>query len=113
MERIFHADVLELASRRGCPKRLFGIPDGHVDVAEVGAGLPALVELARAVAGLAEQEIVGSFPARQEGLVLAAGDLEGIDQYDGLLVHGHELLDDGELRIVTTACIITNPAQTC
>src|SRR5260370_8054367 len=92
MERKLHAEVVELESRRGCPKRLFGIPDGHVDVAEVGAGLRALVELARAVAGLAEQEIVGSFPARQEGLVLAAGDLKGIDQYDGLFVHGHNSL---------------------
>src|SRR3982074_2717896 len=92
MERIIPADVAELGSRSGCPKRIFGIPDGDVDVAEVGAGLRALVELARAIAGLAEQEIVGSFPARQEGLVLAAGDLEGIDQYDGLLVHGHNSL---------------------
>src|SRR5260370_22396796 len=92
MKRIFHADVVELESRRGCPKRLFGIPDGHVDVAEVGAGLHALVELARAVAGLAKQEIVVSFPARQEGLVLAAGDLEGTDQYDSLLVHSHNSL---------------------
>src|SRR3979411_2061091 len=92
MEREFPADVAELGSRSGCPKGIFGIPDGHVDVAEVGAGLRALVELARPVAGLAEQEIVGSFPAGQERLVLAAGDLEGINQYDALLVHGHNSL---------------------
>src|SRR3982074_1651225 len=92
MKRILHAEVVEFEPRRGCPKRLFGIPDGHVDVAEVGAGLRALVELARPVAGLAEQEIVGSFPAGQERLVLAAGDLEGINQYDALLVHGHNSL---------------------
>jgi hypothetical protein len=50
------------------------------------------VELARAVARLAEQEIMGPFPARQEGLVLAAGDLEGIDQDNSLLAHGHNSL---------------------
>src|ERR1700737_869825 len=92
MEGISRADVAELGSRGGRPKGIFGIPHGDVDVAEVGAGLRALVELAGAVAGLAEQEIVGSFPPRQEGLVLAGGDLEGIDQYDSFLVHGHNSL---------------------
>src|SRR2546422_4869952 len=92
MERIFHGDVAELGSRSGCPKGIFGIPDGDVDVAEIGAGLGALVQLARAVAGLAQQEIMGSFPAREEGLVLTAGDLKGIDQDDSLLVHSHNSL---------------------
>src|SRR5437588_4169174 len=92
MERIFDADVAELGSRSGCAKGSFGIPDGDVDIAEIGAGLRALVQLTRPVAGLAQQEIVGSFPALKEGLILAAGDLEGIDQDDSLLVHGHNSL---------------------
>src|SRR2546423_14860823 len=95
MERIFPADAAELGSRRGCPKGSFGIPYGDVDVPEVGARLRTLVELARAVARLAEQEIMGSFPASQEGLVLAIGDFEGIDQDDSLLVHGHNSLITG------------------
>src|SRR5467141_1658678 len=95
MERIFSADAAELGSRSGCPKGIFGIPDGDIDVAEVGASLRALVELARAVARLAEQKIMGPFPARQEGLVLAARDLEGIDQDNSLLVHGHNSLITG------------------
>src|SRR5260370_41544651 len=107
MERIFPADVAELGSRCGCPKGIFGIPDGDVDVAEIGAQVHALVQLTGPVPGLAQQEIVGSFPARQEGLVLAAGDLEGIDQYDGLLVHGHNSLIIRSARIVTTMLIIT------
>src|SRR2546421_7011155 len=95
MERIFSADAAELGSRSGCTKGSFRIPYGDVDVAEVGARLRALVELARAVARLAEQEIMGPLPALKEGLVLAAGDLEGIDQDNSLLVHGHNSLITG------------------
>src|SRR2546430_2577742 len=92
MERIFHADVAELGSRSGCPKGVLGIPDGDVDVAEIGAGLRALVQLTGPVPGLAQQETMGSFPADQERFVLAAGDLKGIDQDDSLLVHSHNSL---------------------
>src|SRR2546425_7429792 len=113
MKRIFHADVVELESRRGCPKRLFGIPDGDVDVAEVGAELHALVQLAGPVPGLTQQEIVGSFPARQERFVRTVGDLEGMDQHDGLLIHGHNSLDYWYPMIVTMVCIITRCRETC
>src|SRR5205807_1125981 len=92
MERIFHADVAELGSRRGCPKGIFGIPDSDVDVAEIGARLHALVQLAGPVPGLAQEEITGSFPAGQERSVLTAGDLKSIDEDDSLLVHSHNSL---------------------
>src|ERR1700738_2117318 len=107
MEGIFRADVAELRSRGGRPKGILRIPDSDIDVAEVGAKLHALVQLAGPVPGLAQQEIVGSFPAREERFVRTAGDLEGIDQNDGLLVHWSQLLDYWHSRIVTTACIIT------
>src|SRR2546427_11274056 len=97
MERIYRADVAELGSRGGRPKRIPRIPDRDVDVAEVGAELHALVQLAGPVPGLTQQEIVGSFPARQERFVRTVGDLEGIDQNDGLLIHGHNSLITGTL----------------
>src|SRR5260370_21110210 len=92
MERIFPADVAELGSRSCCPKGIFGIPDGDVDVAEIGAQVYALVQLTGPVPGLAQQEIMGSFPAHQERFVLTAGDFEGIDQDDGFLIYGHDSL---------------------
>src|SRR5438132_9286370 len=98
MERIFSADAEELGTRSGCPKGIFGIPYGHIDVAEIGAELHALVQLTRAVARLAEQEIMGPFLALKKGSVLAAGDLEGIDQDNSLLVHGHNSLITGTPR---------------
>src|SRR5438552_2637246 len=113
MERIFDADVAELGSRSGCPKGLFGIPDGDVDIAEIGAGLRALVQLTRPVPRLAQQEIMASFPADQERFVLTAGDLKGIDQDDSLLVHSHNSLIMGDAGIVTTKRIITRRGEMC
>src|ERR1700724_2854430 len=97
MQGILRADIAELGSRGGCPKSIFRIPDRDVDVAEIGAELHALVQLTGPVPGLAQQELVGSFPARQERFVRTAGDLEGIDQNDGLLVHGYNSLFTGTL----------------
>src|SRR5205085_12654789 len=92
MERIFRADVAELGPRCCCAKGIFGIPDGDVDVAEVGVRLRTLVKLAGSIARLAEQEVMGAFPASHEGFVLTGGDLDSIYQDDGLLVHGHNSL---------------------
>ncbi len=104
MEGIFRADVAELGSRGGCPKGIFRIPDGDVDIAEVGAELHALVQLAGPVPGLAQQEIVGSFPARQERFVRTAGDLEGMNDSSAPLGTSKAL-------IKTTGCsfMVTTP----
>src|SRR5437764_9523243 len=92
MERIFHGDVAELGSRSGGPKGIFGIPDGDVDVAEIGAQLRALVQVTGPVPGLAQEEITVSFPAGQERFVLTAGHLKSINQDDSLLIHSHNSL---------------------
>src|SRR5438270_3073041 len=92
MEWIFRADVAELGPRAGCSKCIDGIPDGDVDIAKIRVWLHALVKLAGAVTGLAHQEVVGTFPARHEGFVFTRGDLNSIDQDDGLFGHGHNSL---------------------
>src|SRR5438270_13956584 len=92
MEWIFRADLAELGPRAGCSKCVYGIPDGDVDIAKIRAWVRALVKLAGAVTGLAQQEVVGPFPAGHEGFVFTRGDLDSIDQDDGLFSHGHNSL---------------------